>query len=120
MRSDANQAIVKEITEKAAAMLPLMRVYSTKSMGKVLKRAPTISLARVNSAKPWKNQQAATQNATENIGNDNANENLEYVGTQALPGFSQGMSIHGLHRIGDRTIHERHGINHHSTDQEKR
>jgi hypothetical protein len=48
---DAIQAIVNEITERDAATPPFMRVNSTRSMGKVLNPAPTISLANVNSAK---------------------------------------------------------------------
>src|SRR5512137_1380804 len=43
--------MVKEITEKAEATFPLMRVNSTSNRGKVLNLAPTIREVRVYSAK---------------------------------------------------------------------
>ena len=52
---ETSQAIVKEITEKAEATFPLMRVNSTSRSGKVLNLAPTIKEVRVYSAKTVEN-----------------------------------------------------------------
>lgn len=48
---EANQAMVKEITEKDAAIFPFIRVYSTNNSGNVLNLAPTSKEVSVYSAK---------------------------------------------------------------------